>query len=61
MIYDLAGRQVRELVNENKEAGSYTVQWDGRNQTGQTVATGLYIYQIRAGQFNQNRKMLFMK
>ncbi|TDI88976.1 MAG: T9SS type A sorting domain-containing protein [Caldithrix sp.] len=61
MIYDLAGRQVRELVNEKKEAGSYTVQWDGKNQSGQTVATGLYIYQIRAGQFNQNRKMLFMK
>ena len=61
VIYDLNGRLVRELLNASREAGSYTVQWDGRNQTGQTVATGLYIYQIRAGQFNQTRKMLFMK
>ena len=61
IIYDVSGRQVRELLNENREAGSYTVQWDGRNQAGQTVATGLYIYQIRAGQFNQTHKMLFMK
>ena len=61
VIYDLTGRQVRELLNENKESGFYTVYWDGRNQGGQTVATGLYIYQIRAGQFNQTRKMLFMK
>ena len=61
IIYDLTGRQVRELLNENREAGSYTVQWDGRNQGGQMVASGLYIYQIRAGQFSQNRKMVFVK
>jgi len=61
VIYDLTGRQVRELLNENKEAGSYTVRWDGRNQAGQTVASGLYIYQIQAAQFTQTRKMLFLK
>lgn len=60
-IYDLAGRQVRELLNENKEAGSYTVQWNGKNQLSQTVATGVYIYKIQAGQFSQTRKMLFLK
>ena len=60
-IYDLTGRQVRELVNEHKEAGSYFAQWDGLNQLGKTVATGLYIYQIQAGQFNQVRKILFVK
>ncbi len=61
IIYDLAGRQVRQLVNEQKEAGSYTVQWDGRNQAGQAVASGLYIYQIQAGEFAESRKMLFTK
>ena len=60
-IYDLTGRQVRELLNGHKEAGSYFIQWNGLNQVGQTVATGLYIYQIQAGQFNQLRKMLFVK
>ncbi len=59
-IHDLTGRQVRELVNQNQNAGSYSVQWDGRNQAGQTVATGVYIYEIQAGQFSQTRKMLFI-
>jgi len=61
MIYDLSGRQVRELLNQNKEPGSYTIQWDGRNHTGQTVASGLYIYKIQAGHFIQTRKMVFVK
>ncbi|NIT70208.1 choice-of-anchor B family protein [candidate division KSB1 bacterium] len=61
IIYDLLGQQVKQLVNENQEPGHYSVQWDGRDQTGHTVATGLYIYQIKAGQFNQTRKMLFVK
>jgi len=60
-IYDLTGRNVLELLNETKEAGSYTAKWDGRNQLGGQVASGLYIYQIQAGQFTQSRKMLFMK
>ncbi len=60
-IYDLTGRNVLELLNETREAGSYTAKWDGRNQSGGRVASGLYIYQIQAGQFTQSRKMLFMK
>jgi len=60
-IYDLTGRQVRELLNENKNAGSYTVQWDGRNQIGEQVSSGVYIYQISSGQFSQTRKMVFVK
>jgi len=60
-IYDLTGRQVRELLNENKSAGYHTIQWDGKNQIGQQVSSGLYIYQISAGKFNQTRKMAFVK
>ena len=61
IVYDLTGRQVRELVNERKQTGSYTVLWDGNNQQGRLVASGLYVYQIRAGGFSQTLKMLFMK
>ena len=61
IIYDLAGRLVRELMNESKDAGSYTVSWDGKNQHSQPVASGMYIYQLRAGEFIQSRKMLFLK
>ena len=61
IVYDLAGRQVRELVNEHQERGFYTVLWDGRNQRSRLVASGLYIYQIQAGEFNQILKMTFLK
>lgn len=61
LIYDLAGRQVRELVNEHKQAGIYTALWDGRSQRGLLVASGLYIYQIHAGEFSQILKMTLLK
>ncbi len=61
VIYDLTGRQVRALVNIRQEAGSYSVLWDGRDQAGQAVASGLYIYHLRAGRFTQTRKMLIVK
>jgi|GEM_PF-4768098 len=61
IVYDLAGRQVRELVNEHQDRGFYTVLWDGRNERNLLVASGLYIYQIQAGEFNQRLKMTFLK
>ncbi len=60
-IYDILGREIRSLVNERFDAGAYTIQWDGKNSNGRNVATGMYIYQIRAGQFVQTKKMLLMK
>lgn len=60
-IYDILGREVRTLVNERYDAGAYNIQWDGKNSNGRQVSTGMYIYQIRAGQFVQTRKMLLLK
>ena len=45
-IYDLAGQQVRALTNETATAGSFDFIWDGRNESGGTVAPGLYFYRI---------------
>lgn len=61
IIYDLTGRVVRELTNKTQGAGSYSVQWDGRDQAGQKVASGVYIYKIQAGQFTRTRKMVLLK
>ena len=61
IIYDIAGRKVTDLVNENKAAGSYTVEWNGRNEQGGAVASGLYVYRIYAGEFNQILKMTLLK
>jgi parallel beta-helix repeat protein len=60
-IYDVAGRLVRTLVDEKQRASAYTITWEGVNNSGQTVATGIYFYRITAGQFTQTRKMLLLK
>jgi hypothetical protein len=60
-IFDILGRHVRTLVNENQQVGRYSAVWDGRDEQGRHVSSGIYIYQIRAGQFVQSRKMAFIK
>jgi hypothetical protein len=60
-IYNVHGQKVRTLVNGRKAAGSYTIQWDGRDQSGQAIVSGIYFYKLEAGAFVQTRKMLFVK
>ena len=60
-IYDLSGKQIKTLVNSFKNAGKHQVVWDATNNLGQSVAAGMYIYTIQAGDFNQTRKMLLLK
>ncbi len=60
-IYDLLGRQVTSLVNQTQEAGNKSIQWDGTYQYGQPVSAGVYLYQIKGGDFVQTRKMVLLK
>lgn len=60
-IYDMLGREVRTLINSEIEAGKHSVEWSGKNELGQTVSSGMYIYRIEAGNFVQVRKMLLLK
>jgi flagellar hook assembly protein FlgD len=61
-IYNVLGQRVRTLVADDLyEAGYYDVVWDGRNQAGGVVSSGLYIYRITAGEFTNVKKMLFLK
>ncbi len=60
-IYDVTGRKVRTLVNEEKQANHYEVEWDGRDANGRTVSSGVYFYKIRAGKFTGTKKMLMLK
>jgi flagellar hook assembly protein FlgD len=66
-VYDVLGREVATLVNEVKQPGTYTAQWDARlrsaNSVGQAngVASGVYFYKLEAGTFVQLRKMLLLK
>jgi hypothetical protein len=61
-IYSVSGKLVRTLVDEYKPAGRYDVVWDGRDNNGTTVTTGVYFYRMTAVGFaSQTRKMLLLK
>ena len=60
-VYNLLGQEVRVLVNESKEAGSFTATWDGTDALGRRVASGIYLYRIQAGDFSASRRMLLLK
>ena len=60
-IYNVAGQLVKVLVNGQQEAGQYRVEWDGRDQAGHSVASGLYLYRIEAGSFTDHRTMMLIK
>ena len=65
-IYDMNGQLVRQLVLGYQAAGLYrsrsrAVHWDGRNQFGESVASGLYFYTLTAGEFTATRKMIILK
>jgi len=60
-IFDLMGRRVRTLVQQKQQAGRYEMTWDGRNEQGLTLASGVYIYQLRAGTFTQARRMALVR
>jgi YVTN family beta-propeller protein len=60
-IYDVKGARVRELVNESRRADVYRVVWDGSNENGERVASGVYFYRLVAGTYTQTRKMMLLK
>jgi hypothetical protein len=60
-IYNLKGQLVRTVVDEEKHPGHHQILWDGRDEAGAEVATGLYIYAISAGDFSAAKKMLMLK
>ena len=61
-IYNVAGQLVRTLVSGTEQsAGIYQVTWDGRDAGGRPVASGLYLYRIQAGDFQETRRMMLVK
>lgn len=61
MIYNSLGQKVRTLVDGRMNAGYHHVTWDGRNDHGSPVGSGVYIYRFDAGAYHQVRKMLLIK
>ncbi|MBI4550679.1 MAG: fibronectin type III domain-containing protein, partial [Candidatus Latescibacteria bacterium] len=60
-VYNLLGQEVAVLVDARQEPGYYTVRWDGRNRAGVSVASGLYFYRLRAGEFTRTKKMMLVR
>ena len=61
MIYDVLGRKVRTLVSDRMTAGHHVLNWNGLNDAGADVASGMYVYRIKAGDFIAHRKMLLVR
>jgi hypothetical protein len=60
-IYDMMGRVVKTLINDQQTAGYRSLQWNATNDAGSPVSAGIYIYMIQAGEFRQVRKMVLLK
>ena len=60
-IYNQLGQKVRTLVNERQPAERYQIEWDGHDQLGTQVGSGLYLYRLRAGSFVKTHKMVLLR
>jgi len=60
-IYNVLGQEVKSLLNDQKNAGTYSVQWNGDNNFGHKVSSGTYIYRIVAGNNVATKKMVLLK
>jgi hypothetical protein len=60
-IYDILGQKVNTLIDQNQPAGYYTIQWDGTNEQGQTLASGIYIVRLKSRSVTKSRKLAIVK
>ena len=60
-IYDALGQKVKALLNETQQAGQYRITWDGKNDSGNSLSSGVYLYRIVAGNFVKIMKMVLLR
>jgi hypothetical protein len=60
-VYNVLGQRVRTLLDNQVEAGYHVVEWDGMNDAGNQIASGVYIYRFEAGDYRRTLKMIMMK
>lgn len=61
VIYNLKGQRVRTLLNGETPGGTHSVVWDGLDDQGRPVSSGVYLYRLNSGAYIQSRKMMLMK
>jgi flagellar hook assembly protein FlgD len=60
-VFDILGRKIATILHAEKEAGSYTMEWNGRDDQGLAVPTGMYIIRMSAGEFTASQKVSLLK
>jgi hypothetical protein len=60
-VFNIVGQRVRTLVDEEMEAGRYVADWDGKDEQGHSVSSGIYFYRLKAADFSDMKKMLLVK
>ena len=60
-IYNVAGQLVKTLVDGVKDAGAYSITWDGTNNLGSRVSSGVYFYKMNTKHFSETKKMVLLK
>ena len=60
-VYNLSGQRVVSLLSGALASGQYSITWDGRDQRGYAVSSGLYFYRLEAGSFLQTRKFTLVQ
>ena len=60
-VYNILGQRIVTLVDEYREAGNHTVIWDGTNEAGEPVASGVYLYRLQSGNYSDSKKMLLLR
>ena len=60
-IFNIRGQKVKTLLNGHQDAGQHNVVWNGRDDNGNGVASGVYLYKMRSGTYTSSKKMILMK
>jgi hypothetical protein len=60
-IYNILGQKVRTLVDEERIPGEYKVIWDGKDEKGKEVSSGIYFYQLKTKDYTETKKMVLLK
>jgi flagellar hook assembly protein FlgD len=60
-VYNILGQKVLTLVDENQDAGLKVVTWDGKDREGRDLASGIYFYELKAGNAREAKRMVLLK
>ncbi len=60
-VFDISGRWVADLVDRSMPAGHHEIAWDGRDDRGRGVSSGVYLYRFRAGDINKTMRMVLVR